>query len=580
MPAFSCSRALLTPTLMALLATAIAGCGGSGAKSPTALTVPNHFPTRAALDKVAAAPIKPHERRAVVSVPEWQVDVGALPDSSVAETNLADVGADLRFTRELRCVARELGRLRAEHGGEGDERIQRFVLGACGLTSAANVSMYHLTGEVPAKISDDQLLKEWKKQLKVPPGFKGQSAGAWLTRKGDKAVMMIVAGKPDTSVSVSPGSAPGTVTVRGTTTSDAEYVLALVNQGDDGIAHCDPDRSVMLPQYAFNCTMRDGDPWAWIEVATRSSGRLLMRSTALVLARRDPQAAVELRRTTPAPSARLTDDQVATTVLEGVNRVRSSAKLTPVTLAPKQSAANGKLAAHFFDAETNADGETSDTVALGLLAGWDVNGTIRNGDFFGTLLTGAKDATTWIGYALEHPMGRLTLLDPTAQQIAIGSAPTESLGGLGVVVTTYTMFGSEDHQADVERVMLRLSQERAARRLPPIPTLGNLPTLADEARLVNAGQREPMAALDHALSAETERLGQSMRGWVILTHDLDQIPFPKELLAQGPSAPTALRVVVTHYRPENLPWGAYLIYLVAPAPTQQQVATSGLRSTL
>jgi hypothetical protein len=90
-----------------------------------------------------------------------------------------------------------------------------------------------------------------------------------------------------------------------------------------------------------------------------------------------------------------------------------------------------------------------------------------------------------------------------------------------------------------------------------------------EAGLVNAGKREPMAGLDNALSAESQRLGQGMRGWAVVTNDLDVIPFPKELLAPGP---LAVRVVVTHYRPEDSAWGAYLIYFVSPAPAQQQVA--------
>jgi len=78
-----------------------------------------------------------------------------------------------------------------------------------------------------------------------------------------------------------------------------------------------------------------------------------------------------------------------------------------------------------------------------------------------------------------------------------------------------------------------------------------------------------MAALDTALGTEAQRLGQPMRGWVLVTNDLDFLPFPKELLAPGP---LSVRAVVTHYRPEDAAWGAYLVYLVAPAPTQQQVA--------
>lgn len=166
-------------------------------------------------------------------------------------------------------------------------------------------------------------------------------------------------------------------------------------------------------------------------------------------------------------------------------------------------------------------------------------------------------------------MGRFTLLRPDARPIAIGAAPVESVGGLGVVVTNYSLFGGDDHQANATRVIQRITQERAARHLPPAATFGDLPALVNEAKLVNAGQREPMAALDSALQAESQRWGQSLHGWLLVTNDLDVLPLPKELLEPGP---LSVRVVVTHFRPESAPWGAYLIYVVAPAPRPQQVA--------
>ncbi|HVH44221.1 MAG TPA: hypothetical protein VM925_17840, partial [Labilithrix sp.] len=263
--------------------------------------------------------------------------------------------------------------------------------------------------------------------------------------------------------------------------------------------------------------------------------------------------------------------QLVDSVLAEVNRTRTSAKLAALTLAPKQSSVNAQVAAHFFGAETMGDGRTVDLVALGLLAGWDVEGTIRNGGFFGAMLSGAKDPSSLFDYALEHPMGRFTLLEPTARQIALGAAPLESVSGLGVVVTTYSFFGAEDPQANAARVMNRLAEERAARRLPPATSYGGLPSLVNEARLVNAGQREPMAALDNALNTESQRIGQSLRGWALVTNDLDILPFPNEVLAPGP---LAVRVVVTHYRPENAPWGMYLVYIVAPAAEKQQVAST------
>jgi hypothetical protein len=556
-------------TLVGAFALMSAACGGPEAKSPKALAVTNPFPTKGALEKLAQTTPKPLPAREVASVPEWRVDVRDLPETSPVDRFFA---GDVRLTRELRCVARELARVRAEHGSQPDERVQRFINGACGLASPFGVSSYQWTADVPPEATDDQLLDSWKNKVTVPPAFKGKAAGVWLARKGTKAVVMMVARDgTDAPVALSAGDAPGKVSVRGTAGADVDYVLALVNHGKGSVARCEPDRGVELPHYSFTCTLADGDPWTWIEVATRTSGRLLMRTAALLLARRDENVAVELtpgsaRSQTGAASTR---DEIVRAVLEGVNRARQSGNAGPLTLAPKQTVVNERLAPHFFNAEAAADAKTGDLVALGLIAGWDVEGTIKNGDLFGTMLSGAKDASSWLDYALEHPMARFVLLRPEARQVAIGATSAEG-GGLGVVATTYSFFGAENHQASSTRVFERLAQERAARRLPPITALPDMPSLVDQARLVHAGQREPMAALDNALGTEAQRLGQPMRGWVLVTNDLDILPFPKELLAPGP---LAVRVVVTHYRPEDAAWGAYLVYIVAPAPAQQQVAS-------
>lgn len=571
LPVARARSSLLAVGLAGALALAGTGCGGPDAKSPKSLVVPNPFPTKSALEKLARAPLKSKPGRAVASVPEWRVDPTDVPDVSPVERRLVERSSAAKrptFTRELRCIARELGRLRAEHGADADERVQRFIIGACGRTDAGGLSTFHLSGEAPAELSDDELLEAWKGQLALPASFDGKAAGAWLTRKGTRAVVMFVGGEDRSDVTLSPSGTPGVVTVRGTAAAGVEQVMALVNQGREGVARCEPNKTATPPQFAFDCELDDEDPWTWIEVLSRKSGRVLLRATALLLARRDPSAPVELTRGAAATAPPRPD--AVTEILESVNRARANASLTPLTPAPEQAAVNARFAAHFFDAEATNDPSTADTVALGLLAGWDVDGTIRDGSFFGTMLTGATSAASWIDYALEHPMGRFTLLAPGARQIAVG--PTTAAGaGLGVVITTYSFFGAEDAQANAKRVMTHIAEGRAARGLAPATALGDLPALVDAARLVNAGQREPMAALEQALAVETQRLGRPLLGWALVTHDLDVLDLPAELLDPGP---VAVRVLVTHYHPEGAPWGAYLVYIVFPAPTRRQVATS------
>jgi hypothetical protein len=368
-------------------------------------------------------------------------------------------------------------------------------------------------------------------------------------------------------VTVAPADASGVVVVRGTAPAKTEAMLGLINQGAN-VAKCEPDVSIPLPLFAFRCPMAAGDRSAWVEVSAQPEGRLLTSSIVLALARRDtgPLDYVAAERGAAAAAIE------PAAVLEGVNRARAAVKLPPVTLAPAQSATNAKLAPHFFQAGLDGDQEKSDLVGLGLIAGWDVEGMIRDGNLFAALLSGDTDANAWLEYALDTPMGRHTMLTPGAQQIAIGAAPRDKVGGLGAVVTTYEFFGDDDHRADAHRVLLRIQRARLARGLSkPVPIAG-LDRLAAQAVLVRDGQKDAYDALSDGLAAERAHAGRSVRGWVVAVNDIETMPLPPELLASGQ---LAVGIEVTHFRPAGAPWGYYVVFLLIPgADAPQETAAA------
>lgn len=66
------------------------------------------------------------------------------------------------------------------------------------------------------------------------------------------------------------------------------------------------------------------------------------------------------------------------------------------------------------------------------------------------------------------------------------------------------------------------------------------------------------------------------RGWALVTHDLDKLVLPNELLVPSP-VPPQVGIEVTHFKPEGAPWGAYLLYVITPADDlgrQQQYASA------
>lgn len=565
-------------SLVALsLAVAAAACGGAAgpeaksarakrAKAPAA----NPFPSRAALTKLAETPVQPAPPRNVASAPDWKVE-GASIDAAPppVEVRFAQVatesGMNVAYAKELRCVAREVGRFQAEHDAAPDERLKRFIVAACGLTNPA-VGTFDQHGEAAPELTDEQLLGKWQQKLTVPAELQGQAAGVWMARKGKRVVIMTAFAKPQADVVVSPPDASGQLLVRGAAPPDTEAVLGLVNQGEHGVARCEADAATPLPLFAFRCTMAEADKTAWVEIAVRARGRLLMRSYGLALARRDASAPLQLTASSRTPRPVTTAADLRGAVLEGVNGARGAAKLAPLTVAPNQTATNERLAPHFFEATFKSNQEKGDQVGLGLMAGWDVEGTIRNGNLFSALLSGTSNANDWLDYALEMPMGRFTMLEAGARQIAIGVAPPGSVGGLGAVVTTYDLFTGNDHRADVARVLAQMSRVRAARALPPPVMLPGMNVLAAQALLVNAGQKDAEDALDTAMIAVRDQWHQSVRGWVLTTNDLDVIPFPPEVLAAGP---LQVGIEVTHHKAEGAAWGSYVVFVLVPAGAAQ-----------
>jgi hypothetical protein len=552
---------------LALSAFITAGCG----RSP--LVPKNPFPTREALAALAAAP-----PAATVAAPRrvtpsrWTVDASDLPeDAAPVEARfvtLAGKDGQVRFSRELRCIAREMARFHLEHGAEPDERLHRFILGACGSPSE-QVSLWMTRNEVPEDVPDDALLASWTTPPVHAERLQGNLAGAWLERRGNQAVIFGATAR-DEGVTVSPPDENGRVIVRGSVPPASTLVLGLINHGEGRVARCDLDPTLPLPQFAASCPLAEGDASAWVQILSATEGRLLMTSAALVLARREdgPLEYTPSARE-PRPVSSAADLQRA--VLGTVNAIRAAEKLPPLALAPRQSAVNAKLAPHFFEAERTYNHDKSELVALGVMAGYEVGGTIQKGEFFAALLHGAADASRWLDYALDSPMGRHTLLDPQARALAVGPLPTRDAGGVGALVTSYAFFGSADHRADVTRVHARLARERRARGVPVHARVAASQAVRAEAARVHAGKREAMSGLEWALANESDRLGRPVRGWVVVTNDLDTMPLPAELFAPGPLKVT---IEITHVLPEGAAWGSYVVYFLVAQPSPQRTAAA------
>jgi hypothetical protein len=474
--------------------------------------------------------------------------------------------ATVRLSIPLQCASREFARFFLKHRGLPNDSLRRFIVARCGGDAPIAMQVVWWAQSV-ASMSDAELVARGRADITRRLGKEldrgNHELGMAMVREEGKAAIVGVAAPK--SVELEPGSrvvdANRKITLRGTVARDVAEVFAFANRGEFGVSQCEGNVGVPLPRFEVTCELADGDPWAWVEVIGHREGEVLQEPLAdVIMCERDDAGVTYTARSLGAPTPVSSAPEFTGALLDRLNAVRRRAKLRPLVLAAKQSQENARVAGTIFDASVTGDAETRDRAAIGLLAGWDVEGgTIRDGHFFLGAVAPTRDATAWLDAAIERPIGRLTLLDPVARQIAVGPAIPENAPALGAAVTTYALFESDDHAADERQFFRALAAARAARGLPPPERVGGMDEVRAELADVLFRGKQPMAALSDLLRVAVIRTRSRVNGYVLETTDPSHIDFPRALLRAGP---LEVVVAVTHHRAPGAAWGQYVIFIL------------------
>ncbi|MGK3984955.1 hypothetical protein WME99_18045 [Sorangium sp. So ce136] len=558
-----------------LLAIGLSAC----ASAPVASRPAAEFPSQAALKaieaKPAALPALPQE----IDVGAGWAPEGALPEvagdeawqpegawgAAFSET-VSGAERPPRVTRALGCTARELGRFMLEHKAPPPQALRRFMNAACGSVSEVGGYAY-VGGEVPPTATDEEVLARWGSRFRerVAEGVKAgaQVVGFSFERRDGRAVASAVFAVEEAQLDpFSPvPDARGEVTIAGRLSRPAGQVTAYVNRGRAGVAPCDVDLSVQRPSFRVICRPDPADRSAWIQLMHTAPKRALATPFAQVLARRAGEAPVYQDEAYAASRPVASAEQFTRAVLEQLNRARAGVGLRPVALAARESATAARLAPHYFAAALGkGERPEADVIALGLLAGWEVDGTIRSGSFVSSFSPRGLDAGHWLTAALEMPIGRMTLFAPDIEQVALGPLLTRGPDGLGAVVTGYRFHHGSDHAADVNLLLSRVIDARRRMGLTPPLRLSEVgQAMGEELRLVHVGESDTSSALQAVMSRAVEQYGSNMRGLAIETTSLDALELPPELLRQRA---LHLDIGVTHHRPKGAAWAQYVILVV------------------
>jgi hypothetical protein len=509
------------------------------------------------------APRGAGDERKTLAVDEWQLGDGAAPTTG-AEALVKRVatakGRRLAIDAELGCAAREIARFYAAHGAFPDQQLQAYMAGVCGASVATfGVTVWSTPNETLVDAANqtkwhDTIAKQLGDWL---PASMDLAGAAELSDGKTNVFAAAVATSTVTWESKSTvASASGEVELTGSVRTPAAFIYGVTNSGAYGVRDCRTDPRVALPRFHLTCRLDDADTAAWVGVQTLPPGRVLARGVARLLIRREG-ASLTFNAATKnsAPETVTSATAFAKRLLALVNETRAAAQLPALRLATRESETSARLAPRYFESESSGEALV-DQIALGLMAGWDVPGTIRSGDFYSNMLSGSLDPKRWLGFMLDQPSARRVLLDPEARSIAIGPDVRPHSQSVGALISTYAFYESDDHGADIERFLSQLNEHRRGLGLPPVKVI-SAPEVTKAVRSIKR-HHNPEGALQTALEQVVSRVQQGVEGFYIEANDLAHVTFPQALLRPS----VTLAISAAHHRYPDAAWGTLTLLVV------------------
>jgi len=525
--------------------------------------------------------------RAVAVVERWTLE-GPFPDVAAAvpyrepsdwgallEAEVARRAGLLVGTEALHCAAREWGRFHLEHGAPPDPDLAGWMSARCS-ASVPNVAFHHFEGGIPQDATEAEVYEGWREAVAslLSQRLVGGplEAGIWYGRRANRAIVVLAAGERllhlEPLATVLPEGGDGSFVLRGELLVPAEEISAAVNRGRFGVADCERNASLRLPRFAFRCRTDPADAESWLSVGLTPPGRILGRGALGLLVWPSGSTRAEWRRPSWGQPVLVTPETDVDAELAAlVNRLRGEAGLAPLELSAAQSRVAERLAPHYFASVFGfAPGASGDLVALGLIAGWHVEGVVQSGSFAASWVARSLDLDHLLATAIQYPAGRRTLLDPDARRLAVGALVRREAPFLAGVFGTYALFEETAHDEAARQVLAALDAARAARGKP---TILHLPQIASLGRLaagrVQSGEAAP-DVLNDLLRQSAQVLQRSVNGWLVETREIGEVVFPEALLD---SDHVEIAIGISHHKPVGEAWGRYVILLVSAGATGQ-----------
>lgn len=529
---------------MVVVSVGVTGCASAQWAAASSMAA-DQFPKKEQLQRVALRePKLDLARDSARAIDQWTLK-GPLPTSASVEhvqpktpwevAIAQDVPAfGTALSVDMQCIAREVSHYylaRSEYPGN---LLQSFIARRCGST-VEDPRLWALSGDVPAGVSDEQWLANWREQLKGLSKIQAPLTGVSVLREGTKGVLVVAWGTPEAEFS-KPVQFVGlreSIVVRGRVAKkNVVRIEALINKGEYEVAECKTLEVLQPPEFAFECPIDPRDTHTTLSIAAFESGRILGNGVASFSLWPSGTAPDSWQR--PAGSADVPKGDFNAQFLGAVNRMRQRAGLPLVGDTKEQSITAKMLAPHYLAAALGkGDPHDADDIALGMMAGWDVPLDVVSSGFGSQALLGSRDLSVFMDFALDSPFTRKALTEPRAQLIAIGSVD-DADHALAAIFATYVPLGLFERKESEAAIITRLNALRQDRKLGLAQwTLwpGDVGGMV-EAKL-KARVWTPVDAQQYVLEKTAEIAKGEVRGYVQLVDDLNNFQFPPEVLMRS-----------------------------------------------
>jgi hypothetical protein len=495
------------------------------------------FPEAEALERIAASPA-PLQSNATASrrVPLWQLEqplpsevgVGpALGDSPGEQLLTALVAADpsLQIDEQMTCAAHQFARYSATNGSTPTRALLRYMVHRCGATTPIFGWTFKSMPAAP-QLADVQ-------RLLADAHFSGR-VGLWVIEQQGKWSVAAFVSRPKATIQPLPMTVEGGQVIVSGALDDRAWIMGHVTLGELAVGACQnlPDAP---GRFRLVCPIDPADPGAYIDIYAAAPGRVLGDHEARVWV--SPNRSLDSSFSDPAygrPAQAITGP-LDVEFVTAVNEVRARAGAVPLQITAEQSAIAQAVRPHFRDARANGDGARVDGIVLGLMAGWELDEPILDGNFAELEFESIAGREHLLEAALSQPGLRASLLDPRASRIAIAidaGKPNEIRAGM---FATYSLAERGDRPTDQKWLFDLFDLARRTRNLPSLSTLAGAPeALADAAARIGGGIRSVEEGLDEALSEIAEQNpGRQVAGSMLFVQDVRQVEVPPEIMSAG-----------------------------------------------